>query len=88
MDEFEKQLNELETKTKSIQKSMWLQLVPVIISLIGSILSTVGFLTFFFWESLEPYRWHLIVSDVVIVAIGEGLKRYFLRLLLKNVTDD
>lgn len=36
-------------------KPVILLLVAEIVSAIGASLTTVGFLNFFFWESLEPY---------------------------------
>lgn len=42
-----------------------------IVSFIGATLNTVGFLTFFLWPSLVPYRWHMILGGIALIAIGE-----------------
>jgi hypothetical protein len=52
-------------------KSLLLVLALKIASLVGAILNTVGFLTFFFWPSLQPYRWHLILGGMALIAISE-----------------
>lgn len=52
-------------------KSIALLFLTKIFSLIGASLNTVGFLTFFFWESLEPYRWKMIIGGLLLIAVSE-----------------
>jgi cellulose synthase/poly-beta-1,6-N-acetylglucosamine synthase-like glycosyltransferase len=48
-----------------------LLLTTKLFSLLGATLNTVGFLTFFFWESLEPYRWKMIIGGIAIIVVSE-----------------
>ncbi len=61
-----------------------LLLITKIISFIGAILNTVGFLTFFFWEALKPYRWQMIVGGLILIIIAELIGRF----IIKKITDD
>jgi hypothetical protein len=44
-----------------------------LLSLLGATLNTLGFLTFFFFDGLQPWRWPLIGGGVLLIALGEGL---------------
>jgi hypothetical protein len=56
-------------------KPLILTLVLKIIALIGAVLNTAGFLTFFFWESLQPYRWPMIVGGIALIAVSEFISQ-------------
>jgi hypothetical protein len=40
------------------------------VTLIGSIVSTLGVVTFFFFNDLEPYRWWLILGGIGLSVIA------------------
>ena len=42
-----------------------------LVALAGALLNTLGFLTFFFFDGLQPWRWHLIGGGLVLIALGE-----------------
>jgi hypothetical protein len=50
-----------------------------LISLVGAILNTIGFLTFFFWESLQPYRWQLILGGIALIVVADIIDRFLLK---------
>jgi glucose uptake protein GlcU len=50
-----------------------------LVSLVGAILNTIGFLTFFFWESLQPYRWQLIIGGIVLIVVADIIDRFLLK---------
>ena len=52
-------------------KSIIYLFVLKIVSFLGATLNTVGFFTFFFWESLAPYRWKMIIGGVTLIIISE-----------------
>lgn len=51
--------------------SLFVVLSLKVLSLIGATLSAVGFLAFFFWPSLAPYRWYMIAIGTAIIIIAE-----------------
>jgi hypothetical protein len=51
--------------------SLLLILALKLASLVGAALNTLGFLTFFFWPSIAPYRWYLIIGGIALIAISE-----------------
>ncbi|WP_299980537.1 hypothetical protein [uncultured Pseudoteredinibacter sp.] len=57
-----------------------------LLSLIGAVLNTVGFLTFFFWESLESYRWEMIAGGLILIVISE-LVAYLLAKKMANTPE-
>lgn len=61
--------------------SLKLFLALKILQFVGAILNTLGFLTFFTFASLVPYRWPLIISGIAIIVVTDILTR----LLLKRV---
>jgi hypothetical protein len=63
-------------------KSILLLFAFKLLSFIGATLNTVGFLTFFFWEGLAPYRWHLILGGLVLIALGEFASRWLAKRML------
>jgi hypothetical protein len=57
------------------------QLLLKIVAFVGATLNTVGLLSFFFWDSLQPYRWHLFLGGLLLVITSEAIgywlaKRY------------
>jgi hypothetical protein len=50
-----------------------------LVSLVGAILNTIGFLTFFFWESLQPYRWQLILGGIALIVVADIIDRFLLK---------
>jgi hypothetical protein len=60
-------------------KSLLILLSLKIVSFVGATLNTVGFLTFFFWASLAPYRWHMIVGGMVLIGVSELLTRLLVK---------
>jgi len=56
---------------------LWLVLALKLVALAGATANTVGFLTFFFFESLREYRWPLIIGGVLVIAVCE-LLAYFI----------
>jgi hypothetical protein len=56
-----------------------------IFSFIGATLNTVGFLTFFFWESLEPYRWEMIIGGIILIIISELVSHLCIKRMTKDV---
>ena len=48
-------------------------------SLLGATLNTVGFLTFFFWESLVQYRWQMIIGGIVLIGSSELLSYWLIK---------
>jgi len=82
-DEYRLCLGERQARTLSLSAShssirhptdmrpIVLALLFKLLSLVGATLNTVGFLSFFFWPTLQPYRWHLIVSGVIIMVVAE-----------------
>ena len=42
-----------------------------LLTLIGATLNTLGFLTFFFFDGLQPWRWHLIGGGLLLIAVAE-----------------
>jgi hypothetical protein len=55
------------------------KLVLNLVSLVGATLNTIGFLTFFFWESLQPYRWQLILSGLALIIVADIIDRFLLK---------
>lgn len=56
-----------------------------IFSFIGATLNTVGFLTFFFWESFEPYRWEMIIGGIILIIISELVSHLCIKRMTKDV---
>jgi len=50
-----------------------------VVSFCGATLNTAGFLTFFFWPSIAPYRWHMIIGGVALIVVSELAVRGFAR---------
>jgi glucose uptake protein GlcU len=50
-----------------------------LVSLVGAILNTIGFLTFFFWESLQPHRWQLIIGGIVLIVVADIIDHFLLK---------
>jgi hypothetical protein len=69
-------------------RSLFTLLALKIVSFIGATLNTVGFLTFFLWPSLVPYRWHMILGGIALIAIGEWAGRAVSRSATKVVRTD
>ncbi|TDR87199.1 hypothetical protein [Enterovirga rhinocerotis] len=59
-----------------------------LLSLAGSIASTLGFLTFFFFEGLVPYRWWLIGGGTALVLVAELLVRSYAQRRVHAADDD
>jgi len=57
-------------------KSIAIVFITKIFSLIGATLNTVGFATFFIWDSLVKYRWEMITGGLAIIIISEGIAYY------------
>jgi hypothetical protein len=51
--------------------SFYAILIFKILSFIGALLNTAGFLTFITLDSLAPYRWQLILGGIALIAIAE-----------------
>lgn len=66
-------------------KPVILLLMTKIASFIGACLTTVGFLNFFFWESLEPFRWQMIVGGFALIAIAELASHFLLNKMKQDV---
>jgi hypothetical protein len=49
------------------------KLLLKIVAFIGAILNTVGFLSFFFWDSLQPYRWQLFLGGLLLIITSEAI---------------
>lgn len=64
-------------------KSIAIVFVAKIFSLIGAVINTVGFATFFIWESLVKYRWQMIIGGLAIIIVAEGVA-YFLAKKMVN----
>ena len=60
-------------------KSLFILLAFKVLSFIGATLHTVGLLTFFFWQSLEPYRWHMILGGIALISVSELLSYFFIK---------
>ncbi len=60
-------------------KSLFLIFGLRLLSFFGATLNTVGFLTFFFWPSLEPYRWHMILAGIALILIASLLERFLIK---------
>jgi uncharacterized membrane protein YqjE len=60
-------------------KPLVLLLAIKLLSLVGAILNTVGFLTFFFWPSIAQYRWHLIVGGIAVIVVAEIASRWLVK---------
>lgn len=69
-------------------RSLFTLLAVKIVSFIGATLNTVGFLTFFLWPSLVPYRWHMIVGGIALIVIGEWAGRAITRQATKAGGED
>lgn len=58
-------------------------LLPLLIgksvTLAGAVTQTIGVLTFLTFESLVPYRWHLILGGTALIAVSEGAIWLFYR---------
>ncbi len=54
-------------------KSVGLLLLLKVVALIGATAQTVGFIGLFFFEALDPWKWHLLIGGTVVVLISEGL---------------
>ena len=54
-------------------RDMGLVLVLKLVGLAGATANTLGFLTFFFFDSLRPYRWPLILGGMIVIAASELL---------------
>ena len=69
-------------------RSIALLLTLKILSLVGATLNTLGFLTFFFFDGLAPWRWHLIVGGVALIAVAELASRALARRMAAGSPDD
>jgi hypothetical protein len=56
-------------------KPIVLLLVIKIIAFFASIVSTLGLVSFFFFESLHSYRWHMLVGGLVTIIVTEGISQ-------------
>lgn len=65
-------------------KPVVLLFLSKLFTLVGAILNTVGVLTFFFWVSLEPYRWKMIIGGLALIIISELIGHLFLKKMIKN----
>jgi hypothetical protein len=52
------------------------QFLLKIVSFIGAILNTVGFLSFFFWDSLQPYRWQLFLGGLLLIVTSQAIESW------------
>lgn len=43
-----------------------------LITLVGAIAQTTGLVAFFAFESLFPWRWHLLLGGTALVLLSEG----------------
>jgi hypothetical protein len=55
-----------------------------VLTLIGATLNTIGFLTFFFWPSLQPYRWHMIFIGILLIVASEILSFFLTKRFKKE----
>jgi hypothetical protein len=60
-------------------RELWLVLVLKLVALAGALANTVGFLTFFFLDSLRRYRWPLIIGGVIVIAASELLAHFLVK---------
>ena len=56
-------------------------LLSQIVQFIGATCNTLGFLAFFFFDSLHPYRWPLLLGGWAILALGGGYSKWLARRL-------
>ncbi|KAG1651155.1 NADH-quinone oxidoreductase subunit E 1 [Nymphon striatum] len=61
-----------------IERDDWIKQAKLL-TLIGSVASTLGVVTFFFFESLAPYRWWLIIGGIglnlIVIFAEQALAR-------------
>ncbi len=55
------------------------KLILNLVSLVGAILNMIGFLTFFFWESLQAYRWQFILGGIALIVVADIIERFLLK---------
>ena len=65
-------------------KSIAITLIAKIFSLIGATLNTVGFATFFIWDSLAKYRWEMIIGGLALIIVSEGVAYYLAKKMVKE----
>lgn len=58
-----------------------------IVSLAGATLNTLGFLSFFMFDSLQPWRWYLIGGGLLLIAAGELAARALARRMAAGEAD-
>jgi hypothetical protein len=44
-----------------------------IVSLVAATAQTAGFVGFFAFETLDPYKWQLLIGGTIAIMISEGL---------------
>lgn len=71
-----------------MKNSLLVLLGAKIVSFIGASLNTVGFLTFFMWPSLVPYRWQMILGGIALIIFGELAGRAVAKRAAKAVGGD
>lgn len=64
---------------------IYIVLALKIVGLIGATLNTLGFISFFFFESLYPYRWWLIGIGIVLTLLPELISRFVLKRFIARV---
>ena len=51
-------------------------LIVKILAFIATTVSTIGALSFFFFESLHPYRWHMLLGGMASVIMTEVITHF------------
>jgi len=54
-------------------KSVGLLLVLKLVTFLAATAQTVGFIGLFAFESLDPYKWPLLIGGTAAIVISEGL---------------
>ena len=44
-----------------------------VVSFLAAVAQTIGFVGLFAFESLDPYKWQLLIGGTVAIVISEGL---------------
>jgi len=73
LPEQQEYLDKKIAKLNQLRNFSILRLLLKLIEFFGTVLLTVGFLTFFFWESLESNRWAMILSGLIVISIIEAI---------------
>lgn len=74
-----------EPAVNTTMKPIVITLLLRILSLIGATLNTVGFITFFFWESLAPYRWPMIIGGILLIVLAEVAAHFYAKKLAREL---